>query len=162
MNSERSAFVIGAPTHPRVNVFTPWSVWRVLARRMIKNNWPPVCTKQVTKILDLSRTAKKQLFFRFGGYRRTPPASSRLLEHGSTRYLRGRHLYSLDLPVTERVGRGPSLCRDRASIVARADFISVLTFCKKKQQIAPPAAVRKKTKNIKHFFPFFPFFPQRR
>ena len=40
-------------------------MWRELARRVIeKYNWPLVCTKQMTKILDPSRMAKmKKSFF---------------------------------------------------------------------------------------------------
>ena len=66
--------------------------------------------------------AKNRLFSGLGGFRRTPPASSHALDSGSTWYFRGRHLYSLALPDTERVGRGLSLSRNRASTVARAGF----------------------------------------
>ena len=53
----------------------------------------------------------------------TPRATPRLLDHGSTRYLRGRHLHSLALPDTKRVGHGLIiLCRDRRSIVTKAVF----------------------------------------
>ena len=68
-----------------------------------------------------SRRAKNVCFSGLGGYRRTSPASSCPLQHGSTRFLRARHLYLLILPATKRVGRGLSLCRDRGSIVARAE-----------------------------------------
>ena len=69
-------------------------------------------------------TIKKKLFFRFEGIR-TVGRRRQALDHGSTWYLQDRHLHLLALPDTERVGRGLSLCCwDRASIVARADFIA--------------------------------------
>ena len=54
--------------------------------------------------------------------RRTPWATYRPLDHGSTWHLRGHHLLSPALPDTTRVGRGLLLCRDRRSIVAWTVF----------------------------------------
>ena len=62
-------------------------------------------------------------FSGLGEERRTPRANFCPLDHGSTRYLRGRHLHPLALPDTKRVGRGLILlCRDRRSIVTQAEF----------------------------------------
>ena len=68
------------------------------------------------------RWQKIGLFSGLGEERRTPWATSRPLDHGSTRYLRGHHLHSPALPDTNRVGRGFILCRDRRRIVAGAVF----------------------------------------
>ena len=89
-----------------------------------KNICSRMCRKQPTKNLNPSPMAKNRTCFRLGEDRRTPRATSRLLDHGSTWYLRGRHLHSLALPDTKRVGRGLILCRDRRSIVAWAVFIA--------------------------------------
>ena len=69
-----------------------------------------------TKILHLSPMAKNRLFSGLGEDRRTPRATSRPLDHGSTWYLWGRHLHSPALPDTKRVGRGLLLFRDRRLI----------------------------------------------
>ena len=57
----------------------------------------------------------------------------------------------------QRVGRGLSLCRDRASIVARAGFDHhVDNLQPENTQIAPPAAVgweKIKNKTCSFFFP---------
>ena len=67
--------------------------------------------------------AKNRLFSGMGEERRTPRATSRLLlGHGSTWYLRGRHLHSLALPDTKWVARGLILCRYRRYIVVWAVF----------------------------------------
>ena len=111
----------------------------------------------MTKFLDPSRI-KRFFFLGLGEDCRTPPPSSRLLDHGCTWNLRGRHPYSLALPVTKQVGRGPSLSRDRASIVARADFHHRVDNLRQEKIIC--AACRRLEKReegkVNHVFPFFP------
>ena len=103
---------------------------------------------------SVSNRKKQQCFCAGPGEdRRTPPSSSRTLDHGSTGYLRGRHLHSLALPHTTRVGRGMSLRRYRASIVARAIFHQRVDYLQQAKRIALPAAEGRKTHM---FFSFFP------
>ena len=65
------------------------------------------------------------------------------------------------MPDTERVGRGLRLCRDRASIVARACFDRRVDNSQpEKTQIAPPAAVGGEKKEKSNIFSLFS--PQRR
>ena len=71
--------------------------------------------------------AKIYLFAGLGEERRTPRTTSRPRDHGSTRYLRGCHLYSLALPNTKRAGRGLIRCRHRRPIVAWLVLDNVLT-----------------------------------
>ena len=90
--------------------------WRAPARHI----WALLGRKQATKFLDPPPMAKNRPFCRFG--RRTPRVTSRPLDHGSTWYLRGRHLHSPALPDTNRVGRGLIPRRGRRLIVAGAVF----------------------------------------
>ena len=62
MNSEWSTLVGGSDPPKGFRLHAMAGVmWRALARHMIeKNNWSLVCTKQMTKFLDPSRTAKKK------------------------------------------------------------------------------------------------------
>ena len=103
------------------------------------------------------RWQKIDLFSGLGEERRTPWATSHLLDHGCTWYLRGRHLHSLALPNTKRVGRGLILCRDRRPIVTWAVFISVLTIFNVKAQVPPRAAAWTKKKTKKTPSPVFPY-----
>ena len=121
LNGARS---LGAPTHPRVTVFSTRSVLRGGRRPGVwyKSFCPRVRKKQTTKILVPSPMAKNRPLSGMGEERRTPWATSRLLDHGSTWYLRGRHIHSVALPDTKRVGRGLILCRHRRSIVTWAVF----------------------------------------
>ena len=129
-------------------------MWRVLARRMMKRQ---VASGVHKKKFSIHLEWQKMFFFSgLGGYRTTPRASSRPVDHRSTRSLRGHNLYSLALPETKRVGRGLSLCRDRASIVARADFyqrVCNLQREKKLRRLQPLEKIEKK----QTFFPFFLF-----
>ena len=138
---------LGAPTNPRVNRIHTMAgdIWRALARSMINNNWPLVCRKQTDDRKSRSVSNGKKYFF-FPGLveekGRMPPASSRPLDHGSTRYLRRRPLHSLPLPDTKRVGRGLRLCRGGRPIVARAVFCRrVDTLQPEKNEFGPPAVV---------------------
>ena len=106
-------------------VFTKWPVIRGGPRPGVwyKHIWPLLCRKQATKILDPSPMAKNRPFFKgLGEESRTPWAASRPVEHGSTWYLGGRHLHSLALPDTKRVGSGLIRCRDQRPIVTWAVF----------------------------------------
>ena len=50
--------------------------------------------------------------------------------------------------------RGPSVCRDRAPIVARADFYERVDKLQREKQFSPPATVGRKEEKIKvYFFP---------
>ena len=118
---------IGAPTHPLVTVFTKRPVTRGGRRPGVwyKHIWALLCRKQATKNLDPSPMAKDiDLFSGLGEESGTSRAISRPLDHGSTWYIRGRHLHSLALPDTKRVGRGLSLCRNRRPIIAWTVFWS--------------------------------------
>ena len=125
MKSERGALVRGSDPPFGHTVFTIRPVIRGGRRPGVwyKNICPRVCRKQTTKFLDPSPMAKTRPSSGLGEERMTPRATPRLLDHGSTRYLRGRHLHSLALPDTKRVGHGLIiLCRDRRSIVTKAVF----------------------------------------
>ena len=86
---------------------------------------------------------------------RTPPASSRPLEHGYTWYLRDCRLHSLALPDTTRFGRGLSLCRDRRSIVARANFYQRVDNLQREKTKCAGSRRFQKRKN-QTFFSFLP------
>ena len=86
MKSERGALV-KAPTHPLVTVFTKRPVIGGGRRPGVryKHIWALLCRKHATKILDPSPMEKKKTFFSgLGEERRTPRATSRPLDHGST------------------------------------------------------------------------------
>ena len=72
---------------------TAGDTWRAPARRLTQSICPRACRKQTTKTLDPSPMAKYRPCFRFWD-RRTPRATSHLLDHGFTSCLRGRHLHS--------------------------------------------------------------------
>ena len=60
-------------------------------------------------------------------------------------------------PNTKRVGRGLSLCRERASIVTRADFYQrVDNLPREKTSCAACSRWKKKEEKIQHFPPIFP------
>ena len=84
-----------------------WSEKR--ACRMIKKTVGCWCAqnrwKKISKCMRLEWIFF-WLFLRFGGYRRTPPACSCPLEHGSTWFLRARHLYQLILLATSGLAVG--------------------------------------------------------
>ena len=121
-----------------------------------KNNRPLVCTtKQISKNICPSRMAKYSLFPALGEERRTPSATSRPLDHGSTGKLQGRHLHRLALPNTKRVGRGLSLCRDLGFIVARAVFDQHAdNLQREKANRAAGSPLKKIRKNRACFSPF--------
>ena len=83
--------------------------------------------------------AKIGPFSRLGEEHRTPGVTSRHLDHGSTRCLRGRHLHSLDLPDTMRVGHGFILSLDRRSIAAWAVFDVRVDIFNVKARVPPRA-----------------------
>ena len=123
MKSERGALVRGSDPPSGHSVHkTAGDTWRAPARRLILTIWALLFGKQVTKKMIPFRWQKIDRFSGLGEECRTPRATSRPLDHGSTWYLRGRHLHSPALPDTKRVGRGLLLCRDRRLIVAWAVF----------------------------------------
>ena len=128
-------------------------VWREWTRRMIKNNCWPVCTKQKTTFLHPSRMA---FLFLLGlrGYRRTPPASSRRLDLGSTWCLRDRHLYSLAVPDTEvlTVGRGYVEIDRRASSYLSACWSFKTGKCKLRR-LQPLGEKKQKKQACYIYFP---------
>ena len=133
MNSARGALgrAFDPPSGHSVHN-TAGDTWRAPARRLIQKHLPTGVPKTDDKNLDPSPMVKKWTFFRFGRERRTPRATSRLLDHGSTWYFRGRHLHSLALPATKRVGRGLILCRDRRYIVSWAVFDQQVNYFQRK------------------------------
>ena len=156
------AHSLGAPTHPLVTVFIKRPVIRGGRRAGVwyKHIWA-LCRKQATKFLDPSPMAKNRPFFRFGRKkRRTPWATSRPLDHGSTWYLGGRLLHSPALPDTNRVGRGLVLCRDRRPVVAWAIFDQRVDNSKWKDRFRRVQQLEQIIlliqKKNKHFFPCFP------
>ena len=94
----------------------------------------------MTKIIDPSPMAKIDLFSGLREKRRTPRATSRPLDQGSTRYLRGRHLQSLALSDTKGVGRGLIQCRDRSLSSRELFLISVQTILNVNAQVPPRGA----------------------
>ena len=104
-----------------------------------KHIWALLCRRQATKNLDPSPMAKNGHFFHvLGEDCRAPRATSGPLDHGSTWCLRGRHLHSLALPDTKRVGRGLILCRGRRSIVAWTVFDQRLDNFQRESTISSP------------------------
>ena len=135
---------------------TAGDAWRAPARCLVQKKNGHWCVETDNKSSrSPSDGKKKDRFSGLGEERRTPRATSRL-DHGSTGYLRGRHLHSLH--DTKRVGRGLILFRDRRSIVAWAFFESACwPFFNVKAQVPPRAAAwTSKTfcKNV--FSPVFP------
>ena len=140
-------------------------MWRELTRRMINKTFDRWIAQNRRQIFSIRlEWPKIEFLCCLGGYRRTPPASSRPLDHTSTGYLRGRHLYSLALPDTERIGRGLILCQDRASIVGRAGFDHRVdnlqpgkTNCAAcSRWLGDKKNKKKHTHTHTHIFPFFP------
>ena len=117
--SERGALVRGSDPPSGHSVHnTAGGVWRAPARRLIQNTFGRWCVESRRLKFSIPfRWQKMNFFSGFKKVRRTPRAISRLLDHGSAWYFRGRHLHSLALPDTKRAGRGLILCRDRRSIV---------------------------------------------
>ena len=95
----------------------------IRSRRSWKYIWT-LCCEEYSRQLpqSLSDFIKEDLFSGLGEERRTPGTTSHPLDHGSTWYLRDRHLHSLASPDTKRVGRELVLCRDRRPIIAWAVF----------------------------------------
>ena len=118
------------------------------------NTFGRCCVENRRQKISIPLRWQKKKFF-VGEERRRPKATSRPLDHGSTWYLRGRHLHSLALPDTKRVGRGLIPCRDRRSVVAwavvdqRADNFNV------KAQVPPRAAIFNRSYSQLTFFNFF-------
>ena len=99
---------------------------------------------------------KNRTFSGLGQDRKAPRATSRPVDHWPTWYFRGRHLHSLALPDTKRVGYGLILCRDRRSIVTWAVFDQCVdNFQRKSTGSTACSRMNKKKTNI-----FSPFFPQ--
>ena len=151
MNSERGALVrrsIPPSGHSVHN--TAGDMWRTPARRLIQR----YLFNDVYKTDDSNSQSLPDGKNRsdLGEERRTPRATSRLLGHVSTWYFRCRHLRSLALPDTKRVGRGFLPCRDRRSIVTWAVCISVVTTFNVKVQVLPRAAAWTR----QHGFPVLP------
>ena len=152
----------GAYRHAKFAQVCSLLQWRALAKWIIKNtSGTLVCTKQIDddKTYFSVRLERQEIMYIFPVWEktedlRTPPASSRPLDHGSTWFLRG----SLALPDTKRAGRGLSLYREIERLSSQElIFISVLTVCNEKKQLAPPAAVwKKKEEKITPFFSFLP------
>ena len=98
MKSERGAFVRGFDSPSGYSVHKmAGDTWRAPARCPIQRHLFGRCCMENRrqKKLDPSSMAKNILFFSgFGEERRTPRATSRPLDHGSTWYLRGRHLHT--------------------------------------------------------------------
>ena len=118
MKSERGAPVRGSDPPSGHSVHkTTGDGWRAPARPLIQTFGRCCVENRPQKF-----SQKIGLFSGLGEERRTPQATSRPLDHGSTWYLRGRHLHSPALPETNRVGRGLLLCRNRTPIVAWAVF----------------------------------------
>ena len=85
MKSEWGALFRGSdPPSGRSVHNTAGDTWRAPARRLIQKHLPTGVPKTDDKNLDPSPMVKKWTFFRFGRERRTPRATSRLLDHGST------------------------------------------------------------------------------
>ena len=77
MNYERSALVrVLRPTPGSPFSHHGGDMWRALARRFVKYNWPLMRTKQMTRFLDPSRMAKNRCFSGVGEDCRTPPAKA--------------------------------------------------------------------------------------
>ena len=152
MKSERGALVRGSDPPSGQCYKTTGETWRAPARCI----WALLCRKEVTKFLDPSPMETNRPSFWFGK-RAYDTAGSRALHHGSTWYLRGRHLHPPALPNTNRVGRGLILCRDRRPIVAWAVFfISVFTIFNVKAQIPPRTAAWTNNPLKKKIIPFSP------
>ena len=119
MKSERGALVRGSDPPSGHSVYkTTGDKWRAPATRLITNTFGRCCVENRRHFSIPLRWRKKAIFSGLGEERRTPWATSCPLDHGSTCYLRCRHLHSPALPDTNRVGRGLLLCRDRRPIVA--------------------------------------------
>ena len=132
---------------------------RALVRRMIKQNYLAAGVQE-TDHKKISSPLGWH-FFCFSGVeeeRRTPPASSRLLDHGPTWYPQDRHniMRVLALPATRRVGRGLSLCRDRRSIVAQIDFYQSVNKLQRTQIMCSACSRAKKSEGSQTSFPLFP------
>ena len=117
---ERGALVRGSDPPSGHSVHsTARDKWRAPARRLMQKHLATGVLKTDDKnSRSLSDGHKIDLFLGLGEERRTPRETSRPLDHGSTCYLRGRHVHSSALPDTKRFGHGLILCRDRRSIVA--------------------------------------------
>ena len=85
MKSEWGALFRGSdPPSGRSVHNTAGDTWRAPARRLIQTHWALMCRKQRTKILDPSPMPKNRPSSGLGEERRTPRATSRPLDHGST------------------------------------------------------------------------------
>ena len=110
VNSERGALVRGSDPPSGYSVHkTTGDTWWVPARRLTKI-WGRWCVEnerqRISTPLRWRKIYFEYIFSCLAEERRTSRAAPRILGHGSTWYLRGRHLHSLALPDTERVGRG--------------------------------------------------------
>ena len=153
MNSERAALVRGSDPPPGHSVHnTAGDTWWVPARRLTEIFVHGCAENRPQKILMPLRWQKIYCFSGLGEECRTSRATSRHLDHGSTLYLRGRHLHSLASPNMKRGGRGLIQCRGRRSSCfdQRAD-----NFQRESTGSAARSLMNKSNLKNKHFPRFF-------
>lgn len=87
-----ASWTLNGYTHPHVEVFTTRPMICIGRRPGVwhKNIGALVCRNRTTKIIDPSKMAKGRPFWGLREERRTPRATCRPLDHGSTWYFRGR------------------------------------------------------------------------
>ena len=96
-------------------------------------------------------------FSGLGEERRTPRATSRLLDHGSTWYLRGRHFTHWPYPTRSGLAVGWFYVETEGLSSRELFFISVLTIFNVKAQVPPRAAAwTNNTSKTNIFFSRFP------
>ena len=156
LNGARS---LGAPTHPLVTVFTkrpvigggrrPGVWYNTLGRCCVEN--------RRQKISIPLRWQKIGRFSSFGEERRTPWATCRSLDHGSTWYLRGRHLLHRPCPTRSGLAVG-WLYVEIGGLSSRELFLtSVLAFFNVKAHVPPRTAAWTNNPKQSNIFP--PVFP---
>ena len=162
MISERGALVRGSDSPSGHTVHnTAGDTWRAPARHLIPKTCGRWCGEHTTrKDRPLYDGQQYPFFSGLGEERRTPRATSRPLDHGSTWYLRGRHQHSLALPDTKRVGRGLILCEIEGLSSRKLFFLSACwqfsTWKHKFRRVQPREQTILRSQTFPPVFPIVP------
>ena len=143
-----------APTHPLVTVFTTRPVIRGERRPGVwyKNVCPRVCRKQTTK-MSIPLMEKIDLFSGLGEERRTPWATTRLLDHGSPDIFGAVVYIHRPCPTRSELAVGWFYVEIEGLSSRELFLISVLTIFSVKAQVPPRAAAWTRKKQT--YFPRF-------